>query len=106
MRRKLAIIAASGVLIASGVFAVADIGSSSAAPTRRCVKIGRLSFCYSSTLDQSTESISGISALTNTPGGPSPETVAAVQKIVFNTPSAAGGQTTCVNQNDGSFLCN
>ncbi len=105
MKKRLAIIATVVVLIASGVV-VAVSGSSSAAPARHCVKIGRLQFCYSSTIDQVTESVSSISALINTPGGPSPETVTGVQKIVFNTPSVAGGQTTCVNQNDGSFLCN
>ncbi len=76
-----------------------------AAPTSHCVKIGRLKFCYSSTIDQITSSVSSISALTNTPGGPQAADVAGVQKIVFNTPSVPGGQTTCVNVGD-EFDCN
>ncbi len=77
-----------------------------AATARHCVKIGGLRWCYSSTVDQITTSVSSISALTNTPGGPQAADVAGVQKIVFNTPSVPGGQTTCTNAGDGSFDCN
>ncbi len=76
-----------------------------AATASHCVKIGRLKFCYSSTVDQITQSVSAISALTNSPGGPQAADVAGVQKIIFNTPGAPGGQTTCVNAGD-EFDCN
>ncbi len=76
-----------------------------AAPASHCVKIGRLKFCYSSTIDQITESVSQLSALTNSPGGPQAADVAGVQKIILNTPGAPGGQTVCVNVGNAEFDC-
>lgn len=78
----------------------------SAAPASHCVRIGKLRWCYSSTVDQITSSVSQISALTNSPGGPQAADISGTQKIVFNTPAVPGGQTTCVNVGDGEFDCN
>ncbi len=101
-------------VIITGVAALAAIAlavgvmtsGGSAAPASHCVRIGHLRFCYSSTVDQVTQSVTQISALTNSPGGPQAADVAGTQKIVFNTPSTPGGQTTCVNVGDGEFDCN
>ncbi len=105
--KRIIIIATAALAIAAIALTVGVLASGNTQSRRHCVKIGRLTFCYSSTIDQITQSVTAISALTNTAGGPAPADVSGVQRIVFNTPGTPSGTTTCINlgPDKGQFDC-